>query len=377
MLEINCYWCGSSNYRKVGIRKLVGRLKQIYYCKTCKSKFTGAIISDSPEHVVQSQRKTYSQNWPAYNSAQCQEKLMFLQILDEIVSKFQTERKQNGRPRKDISDILFACCLKVYTGFSGRRLNSELEIAQAQGYLKEVPHFNTVLGSFSRKDLTSPFHQILRFASLPIREAESQFAIDSTGFSTSMFSRWVDKRFGKDKTERIWVKAHAMCGTKTNIISSIEITEGHAGDSPYFVPLVNATAEDFKIKEVSADKAYSSRENLEAVVKVGAIPYIPFKNNATGKPQSSKVWSGMYRFYCAHQQEFYERYHRRSNIESTFSMIKRKFGNNLRTRTFQGHINEILCKAICHNIVVLIHEINEMGVNPSFFWGANETLRHW
>jgi len=57
------------------------------------------------------------------------------------------------------------------------------------------------------------------------------------------------------------------------------------------------------------------------------------------------------------------------------SFIKRKFGNNLRTKTIVGNTNEILCKAVCHNICVLIQEINEMGVNPELMQGSNKTLQ--
>lgn len=370
-----CTWCSSHNWRKIGVRKLVGRRKQIYYCKDCKRKFSGEYILNSPEPIITPERKTYPQNWSAYNAAQTQEKIMLMQILQELCSKLEWKGNKAGRPKIELSDLLFACCMKVYTGFSGRRLNSELEIARAQGYIDSVPHFNTVLNAFNLKEITPALQQVMRLAAYPLKEVEANFSTDATGFSTSIFSRWVDKRFGKDKTERVWVKAHAMVGTKTNVITSIEITEGHEADSPYFIPLLDDTAKDFKIKEVSADKAYSSRENLEAVVNAGALPFIPFKNNATGRARGSKVWSTMYRYYISHQEEFYQRYHLRSNIESTFSMVKRKFGNNLMTKTLDGNTNEILCKAVCHNVCVMIQETNELGINPELIWGSNEMLK--
>lgn len=373
--EIKCTWCNASNFRKIGIRKLVNRLKQIYFCKSCKRKFTGNFVPGQKDPIVPSERKTYPQNWPAYNSAQTQEKIMLLQILEELCSRFSWNDRKLGRPQVKLSDLLFACNLKVYTGFSSRRLNSELEIAQLQDYIQEVPHFNSVLNAFNLKELTPTLQQILRLISFPLREIESNFSVDSTGFSTSIFSRWVEKRFGKDKTERVWVKAHAMTGTKTNVITSIEITEGQAADSPYFLPLVNSTAKDFKIKEVSADKAYSSRKNLEGAVKAGALPFIPFKNTVTGKAKGSKVWSTMYRYFIQNQEEFYQVYHKRSNVESTFSMMKRKFGHNLRTKTLIGNTNEILCKAICHNICVFIQEMNEIGIRPELLFGTNDTFK--
>ena len=55
-------------------------------------------------------------------------------------------------------------------------------------------------------------------------------------------------------------------------------------------------------------------------------------------------------------------YHKRSNVESAFSMMKRKFGNYLRARSSIGRENEVLCKAVCHNICVLIQEMFELGI---------------
>jgi transposase len=65
-------------------------------------------------------------------------------------------------------------------------------------------------------------------------------------------------------------------------------------------------------------------------------------------------------------EDFLERYHKRSNVESTFSMMKRKFGDSLRSKTDVAMTNEALCKILCHNIVVLIHEMFELGIDPVF-----------
>jgi hypothetical protein len=46
------------------------------------------------------------------------------------------------------------------------------------------------------------------------------------------------------------------------------------------VPLLNKTAENFTIDEVSADKGYLSVENIEAVFAKGGTPFIAFKVNS-------------------------------------------------------------------------------------------------
>jgi alpha-L-fucosidase 2 len=46
-------------------------------------------------------------------------------------------------------------------------------------------------------------------SAIPLRSVESQFAIDSTGFSTLTYRRWFDEKYGKERSEAKWVKAHA------------------------------------------------------------------------------------------------------------------------------------------------------------------------
>ena len=49
---------------------------------------------------------------------------------------------------------------------------------------------------------------------------------------------------------------------------------------PQLPELVNTTAEHFTIREVSADKAYLSRANLDLIDKLGGTAYVPFKSNS-------------------------------------------------------------------------------------------------
>ena len=47
-------------------------------------------------------------------------------------------------------------------------------------------------------------------------------------------------------------------------------------------------------------------------------------------------------------------------------MLKTKFGDKLKSKNFVAQKNELLCKVIAHNIVVLIHEMYELGIKPDF-----------
>jgi hypothetical protein len=48
-------------------------------------------------------------------------------------------------------------------------------------------------------------------------------------------------------------------------------------------------------------------------------------------------------------------------------MMKRKFGDALRSNTDVAMVNETLCKVLCHNLVLLIHETYELGINLMFW----------
>jgi len=129
--------------------------------------------------------------------------------------------------------------------------------------------------------------------------------------------------------------------------------------------LLKTTAKAFTISEVSADAAYGSKDNVYAIAAHNGTPFIAFKTNATGK--ASALYEQMFHYFMYRREEFLQRYHKRSNVESTFSMLKRKFGDSLRSKTDTALVNETLCKVLCHNLVVLIHEMHELDLTPVFW----------
>ncbi len=72
------------------------------------------------------------------------------------------------------------------------------------------------------------------------------------------------------------------------------------------------------------------------------------------------------RFLAAHREEFLAAHHKRSNVESAFSAIKGEFGEHLRSRTSIAQVNKILAKLIGYNLTVLVREVFENGIAPSF-----------
>jgi len=67
-----------------------------------------------------------------------------------------------------------------------------------------------------------------------------------------------------------------------------------------------------------------------------------------------------------HREEFLGYYHKRSNVETTFHMIKAKFGERLRSKTMTVQIDEALCKVLCHNLCVVIQSVHELRIESNF-----------
>jgi len=312
-------------------------------------------------------RPTYKQDWESYNLAQTNEKDHFQFLLADLCSAVPqpppTRKDGGGRQALPIADALFAAAFKVYSLMSARRFISDLREACERGHVSLLPHFNSVLNVLDNPATTPILTDLITRSSLPLRAVESQFAIDSSGFSTSRFTRWYDEKYGYNRQQADWVKAHLCVGTKTRVVTACVIGEGDSADCPRLAGLVNATAENFTVKELSADKAYLSHDNLALVDGLGAVPFIPFKSNSRGG--GSEVWRRMYFYFMVNRDDYLNHYHRRSNVESAFSMIKRKFGDSLRGKTDTSMRNEALAKILCHNLCCVIGAWYELGIEPS------------
>ena len=209
---------------------------------------------------------------------------------------------------------------------------------------------------------------LIEISSLPLIPIESRFAADASGFSTSVYDRWHDHKWGQKKAHAKYMKAHIVCGVITNIVTAVEVTDADSHDSPYLASLMEATARHFNMREVSADKGYLSRGNLHLIQEYGAEPLIPFKSNSKAEHSDGpdSLWTRCYLYYTLHKEEFKPRYHKRSNVETTFSMIKAKFGADLASKKEEALVNEVLVKVLCHNICVLVQSFYKLGVTSDF-----------
>lgn len=164
-------------------------------------------------------------------------------------------------------------------------------------------------------------------------------AIDMTGFSrTNPSQHYLTRiyhgfyRKGYAKTSIVYdVESHKVIALHTKIRLRHELKDA------------KMLIKNLDVKFLLADKAYDAEWFHE---------YCYDRKIQTVIPKKSNIRKG---FYRRKQMKNYsdEKYHQRSNIESGFSAIKRKYGGSVSGKSLKSINSELSCKAIAHNLRLL------------------------
>ena len=329
---------------------------------------------DGTEIETQTIRVQYGQSWPTYNRAQENEGAHFEQLLRDLCDTLpqpQREPSAPGRPPLPLGDVVYGLGLKVYSMKSARRAMSAIRQAEDAGLITKGPSRASAIRYLANPDLTPALRGLIVQSALPLRAIETDFAVDSSGFAGTANNRWFSEKHGVTQKKVKWAKLHLMCGVLTNIVTAADCTANPSADVRFFDEFVRITAQNFDVQEVSADKAYLSHKNVQVVNEVGGTPFIPPKANtsirAKVKGRRDDSWEKMMLHFTLRQEDFLQHYHKRSNVETTFHMIKAKFGGEtLLSKSGPAQVNEVLMRVLCHNICVVIKAMYQLGIGPDF-----------
>jgi len=230
-----------------------------------------------------------------------------------------------------------------------RDLVELLKITSIPAYigLKKIPH-HTTLVKFAKK--IKP--KLLNFL-LPYRKAKTT-GVDGTGFEVENKSAHYQMVTGT-RSYRRYIKLGISADLDKQMILKQEIHKSPRNDYKDFKPLLNG----LKTKFVCADKGYDSYANHKLVFnKLNAKSFIKLK-----KWESRK---GKYFSFRNKAKKIYNDkiYHQRSKVETIFSVIKRKYGSALRSRSFAMQKKEVICKLIAYNLERLIIDFLRVSAQP-------------
>ena len=208
----------------------------------------------------------------------------------------------------------------------------QLSLRRVKKYVENSPTYSTLCKSRKR----IPLKLFQRLLKITAGLSSGKVAIDGTGFSKSNPSFHYLKRID-GQAPKNYTKLSALLDieTKKFLVMRIRTTPRHdMQDVKYILKRGN------KIKEFYADKGYDSEELHEICYWSGIQTYIPSKRNVRhgwARRIQMKKWDE-------------KKYHKRSNVESGFSAIKRKYGSSVNAKKIEGQRVEIMCKGIAHNL---------------------------
>ena len=259
----------------------------VEFAQTVAKSSEGDVITQS----ISYSRAPQDRDWNAYNTAQCEEKETVEHLLRGLCDGIKTPAHA-GRGRKPVplSDATFAMVMKVYVAMSARRATTDLEASGEAGHMTKVPRYNTLFDYFDKVEMTALLTKLIEQSAEPLAAVETSL-VDSTGFGTAIYRRWYDQKYGHEVKEHTWLKAHAMIGTSTNIITAVKVTDSSGADCPQLPGLVEATKKRIDdMAEVSAEKRTWVTRTLPPSKRPAPHPSSPSRSTAraTVRPRGAR-----------------------------------------------------------------------------------------
>ena len=157
-------------------------------------------------------------------------------------------------------------------------------------------------------------------------------------------------RFKKTRRRR-FTALHAIVDTDTLMVHGARVKTRPGGDARELIPLLRSVPHQ-RLETVYGDKAYISRENVQAIHDLGAYPCIEPKRGMRARSRGYRGYRELISEYRRDPEGWKKRhdYGRRGLVETVFGMMKVRFTGGLSSRRQREQRRELLIKVILHNI---------------------------
>ena len=214
--------------------------------------------------------------------------------------------------------------------------------------LNKLPHYTTLIKFAGRLPCKVLDKLVLAFKHL--LPDPKKVAIDATGISLDNASLHYCKRVGKSFKKRPFMKTTFVVDIENYFILLVKMRKKTRHDVIDAKPMIKKLALHYEPDVFYGDRGYDANSIFKLCFeKLKAYPLILQRNLNVPKHRRT----GRYR-----KQTFdvfdYGEYLQRNKIETLNSMIKRRFGSNVKSRTDKLQRVEILTRVIAYNIDRLI-----------------------
>ena len=269
---------------------------------------------------------------------------------------------------KKMRDVII--CLLIwhkFPNFSARRAKGFLELLKNFKIINvKISCFKTLCNYRENNSLLKILDELITESSKPLVKIEHDFATDATGIRTKLFSTWYSLRCKKRIKRRDHLTDHISIGTKSKIVTAVDVRIKRGDDNKIFREHIDKTSENFKINEWSGDGMYWAKENCRKVSSVGGKPYFKCKLSWNGKQDGFPSWKEMNKEFIEHPRKYKKHYNKRSTIESANHSKKLLFGDKVYSKLDSSRINEENLRWINYNLNVLNRAMCEWKIIPKF-----------
>lgn len=326
-------------------------------------------------NVREEPRLTYPQDWTRYNiSSKNMEHLLPLMLRSLALQVIPPVRHYSeGRPPVQRADLFICIGMRVKGKTGGRLADSTVRGMFEQSLFVSdrreacAPSHDTISRAMRDTADTPPEHRMLdaflralRLCGLAVEEREARFAVDGSEYATHWPAAVRNKQL-PEEMDKEKIRAHCVVGVHTKICVAAKITRGNVGESPQFIPLMSSLLGPFRIKSVSADKAYLSEDNLRWCADRGIYASIPAKSNTS--KIGEKHTARQARHWPNRTEDEKDIFGKRQLAESFNSKVKRITQEVVRSRTIASAFTEVAASLVVANCDTLARLYIE---DPSF-----------
>jgi len=285
-------------------------------------------------------------NWPEYNKALTNRGSLTFWIDERAINRWSSTEHHGGRGRGfQYSDTAIETALMLKGLFN-------LPLRALEGFLNSV-------FSVMNVQLTSPGYSCISKRAKtvkinyrnPSRGAIAHLVVDATGLKMYGEGEWKMRKHGKEK-RRTWRKLHLGIDTATHEVITAEVSLESVADSEVLPTLLNPLRR--KIKQVSADGAYDTKNCHKLLTSKGSKATIPPRKNAgyweEGHPRNEAVSALKSGELKRWKQE--NDYHQRSLSETAMYRYKQLISPKLSLRDYNGQVGEALAGVKVMNKVI-------------------------